>query len=59
MLARTDSRYFCEISDVVLRFSAMEMSSEDRKGIHGHDERISEKQLFQVIEFYQRMIGKS
>lgn len=59
MTARTDSRHFCEISKVVLRFSAMEMSSEDRKRIHGHDERISEKQLFGVIEFYQRLMRKS
>ena len=56
MMARTDSRFFCEISDVVLRFSAMEMSSEDRKRIHGHDERISEKQLLGAVEFYQRLM---
>jgi carboxypeptidase PM20D1 len=56
MMARTDSRFFCEISDVVLRFSAMEMSSEDRKRIHGHDERITEKQLLGAIEFYQRLM---
>ena len=59
MMARTDSRFFCEISDVVLRFSAMEMSGEDRKRIHAHDERISEKQLFGAIEFYQRLMWKS
>ena len=59
MMARTDSRFFCRISDVVLRFSAMEMSSEDRKRIHGHDERIREEQLFGAIEFYQGLMMKS
>ena len=59
MMARTDSRFFCEISDVVLRFSGMEMSSEDRKRVHGHDERIREEQLFGVLEFYQRLMRLS
>jgi carboxypeptidase PM20D1 len=59
MMARTDSRFFCKISDVVLRFSAMEMSSEDRKRVHGHDERIREEQLLGAVEFYQRLLVKS
>ena len=59
MMARTDSRFYCRISDVVLRFSAMEMSREDRKRIHGHDERIRKEQLLGAIEFYQRIIARS
>jgi len=59
MVACSDSRHFTKISDNVLRFSAMELSSDDRKRIHGHDERIRETQFFDAIRFYIRMITKS
>jgi len=59
MIAASDSRHYCQISDVVLRFSAMALSSDDRKRIHGNDERISETQLKEALEFYMRMISGS
>ena len=59
MMVRTDARHFHKISDVVLRFSAMEMSAEDRERIHGQNERIREEQLLGAVEFYQRMIAGS
>ena len=59
MIACSDSRHFCRISDVVLRFSAMALSSDDRKRIHGNDERIREGQFLEALEFYQRMLLKS
>ena len=59
MVACSDSRHFTKISDNVLRFSAMELSSDDRKRIHGHDERISEAKFFDAIRFYLRIIAKS
>ena len=59
MIAASDSRHYCKISDVVLRFSAMALSSDDRKRIHGNDERISEKQFLESLMFYQRMLRSS
>ena len=59
MVACSDSRHFTKISDNVLRFSAMELSSDDRKRIHGHDERIRETAFFDAIRFYIRMIMNS
>lgn len=59
MIAASDSRHFCRISDVVLRFSAMAMSGDDRKRIHGNDERIREDQFTEALEFYQRMLLSS
>ena len=59
MIAASDSRHFCRISDVVLRFSAMAMSGDDRKRIHGNDERIREEQFTEALAFYQRMLLSS
>ena len=59
MVACSDSRHFTKISDNVLRFSAMELSNEDRKRIHGHDERIKETTFFDAIRFYLRIIQES
>jgi len=59
MIAASDSRHFCQICDTVFRFSAMALSSDDRKRIHGHDERVSETQLKEALMFYMRMIKAS
>jgi len=59
MIAASDSRHFCQISDVVLRFSAMALSGDDRKRIHGNDERISEATFKEALVFYHRMISAS
>jgi carboxypeptidase PM20D1 len=56
MIAASDSRHFHQISDVVLRFSAMALSGDDRKRIHGNDERIRESQFLEALAFYQRML---
>ena len=57
MIAASDSRHFCRISDVVLRFSAMYLSGDDRKRIHGHDERIREDQFLEAVMFYHQVIS--
>ena len=59
MIAASDSRHYCRISDVVLRFSAMALSSDDRKRIHGNDERLSEPQFLEALMFYQHMLRLS
>ena len=56
MVQCSDSRHYGEISDRVYRFSAMDLTAEERRTIHGNDEHIRLDTVKHAVEFFIRVI---
>jgi carboxypeptidase PM20D1 len=59
MIARSDSRFYSDISDGIYRFSPMIMSKVERASIHGINEKISQVSFRKMIDFYLEILTQS
>ena len=58
MVQCSDSRHYGKLSNHVYRFSAMDLTAEERRTIHGNNERIRVETLHRSVEFYIRLMKK-
>ena len=56
MMQCSDSRHYGEISDKVYRFSAMDLTREERATIHGNNERIRLSTARDAVSFYLALL---
>ena len=56
MVQCSDSRHYGKLSNHVYRFSAMDMTAQERASIHGNNERIRVEAIAKAVEFYIRLM---
>ena len=58
MVQCSDSRHYAGLSDRVYRFSAADLTAEERESIHGNNEKIRVETVKCAVEFFIRLMRK-
>lgn len=58
MVQCSDSRHYAGLSNHVYRFSAADMTDDERHSIHGNDEHIRVETVKRAVEFYIRLMSR-
>lgn len=58
MVQCSDSRHYGKLSNHVYRFSAMDLTAEERGTLHGNNERIRLEAVPRAVEFFIRLMKK-
>ena len=58
MLGGADARHYARICPNVYRFSPLRVNMEERKGVHGDNERIPVKDLGRMVQFFVHLIQR-
>jgi len=58
MVQCSDSRHYRDLSRHVYRFSAMDLTSQERSTIHGNNERVRLECACRAVEFFIRLLEK-
>lgn len=59
MLAASDARHFAPVAEQTYRFMPIRFQSADLARVHGTDERISLRQLADMVRFYHRLLSQA
>ncbi|OGP60877.1 MAG: hypothetical protein A2V67_13290 [Deltaproteobacteria bacterium RBG_13_61_14] len=59
VLGGTDSRFYDQVSDCILRFIPMRVSEEDQKRAHGTNERVAVDNFQEMVNFYAQVVKNS
>lgn len=58
MVQCSDSRHYASISDRIYKFSASDLTAEERESIHGNNERIRIETIKRAVEFFMRVMKR-
>lgn len=58
MVQCSDSRHYGKLSDKVYRFSAMDLTKEERASVHGNNERVHLSAITDAVKFYISLISQ-
>lgn len=56
MVQCADARHYRDLSNHVYRFSAIDMTADERKSIHGNNEKIRLESIAKAVEFFIRLM---